>query len=29
MHSQVMRDKTLQKRVRAVVIDEAHLIEEW
>ena len=29
VQSQVMRDKTLQKRVRTVVIDEAHLIEEW
>ena len=29
VQSQVMRDKTLQKRVRAVVIDEAHLVEEW
>ena len=29
VQSQVMRDKTLQKRVRTVVIDEAHLVEEW
>ena len=29
VQSQVMRDKTIQKRVRAVVVDEAHLIEEW
>ena len=29
VQSQVMRDKTLQKCVRAVVINEAHLIEEW
>lgn len=29
VQSQVMRDTTLQKRVRAVVVDEAHLIEEW
>ena len=29
VQSQVMRDKTLQKSVRAVVIDEAHLGEEW
>ena len=29
VQSQVIRDKTLQKRVRTVVIDEAHLVEEW
>ena len=29
VHSQVMRDTTLQKHVRAVVVNEAHLIEEW
>ena len=27
--SQVTRDTTLQKRVQAVVVDEAHLKEEW
>ena len=29
VQSQVMRGTTLQKRVRVVVVDEAHLIEEW
>ena len=29
VQSQFMRDTTLQKLVRAVVVDEAHLIEEW
>ena len=29
VQSQVMSDTTLQKRVGAVVIDEAHLVEEW